>query len=173
MKLLICSFLFFSLSWSQQLEFQYSNQQLNVYNSLINDVPLFTQNFDDQVSAAIPFTPFTMGGQAYNTLFVSTNGFLTLGQAASNTNYNPISQPPGIPVIAPFACNLESANNNARISYQIVNGFNNVPQCIIVQWSNVRRVGMQGETLSFQAKLNFTSVFCLVLCDELLFITLS
>jgi gliding motility-associated-like protein len=158
MKLLICSFLFFSLSWSQQLEFQYSNQQLNVYNSLINDVPLFTQNFDDQVSAAIPFTPFTMGGQAYNTLFVSTNGFLTLGQAASNTNYNPISQPPGIPVIAPFACNLESANNNARISYQIVNGFNNVPQCIIVQWSNVRRVGMQGETLSFQAKLNFTSV---------------
>lgn len=146
------------ISWNQQLEFQYSNQQLNVYNSLFNDVPLFTQSFDDQVSAAIPFTPFTMGGQAYNTLFVSTNGFLTLGQAASITNYNPISQPPGTPVIAPFACNLESANNNARISYQIVNGFNNVPQCIIVQWSNVRRVGMQGESFSFQAKLNFTSV---------------
>lgn len=145
------------ISWNQQLEFQYSNQQLNVYNSLFNDVPLFTQSFDDQVSAAIPFTPFTMGGQAYNTLFVSTNGFLTLGQAASITNYNPISQPPGTPVIAPFASNLESANNNARISYQIVNGFNNVPQCIIVQWSNVRRVGMQGESFSFQAKLNFTS----------------
>lgn len=154
LKVLLISF----VSWNQQLEFQYSNQQLNVYNSLFNDVPLFTQSFDDQVSAAIPFTPFTMGGQAYNTLFVSTNGFLTLGQAASTTNYNPISQPPGTPVIAPFACNLESANNNARISYQIVNGFNNVPQCIIVQWSNVRRVGMQGESFSFQAKLNFTAV---------------
>ena len=154
LKVLLISF----VSWNQQLEFQYSNQQLNVYNSLFNDVPLFTQSFDDQVSAAIPFTPFTMGGQAYNTLFVSTNGFLTLGQAASTTNYNPISQPPGTPVIAPFACNLESANNNARISYQIVNGFNNVPQCIIVQWSNVRRVGMQGESISFQAKLNFTAV---------------
>ena len=145
------------ISWNQQLEFQYSNQQLNVYNSLFNDVPLFTQNFDDQVSSAIPIVPFTIGGQAYNTLFVSTNGFLTLGQAASTTNYNPISQPPGTPVIAPFACNLESANNNAKISYQIVNGFNNVPTSIIIQWSNVRRVGMQGESFSFQAKLNFTS----------------
>lgn len=145
------------VSWNQQLEFQYSNQQLNVYNSLFNDVPLFTQNFDDQVSSAIPIVPFTIGGQAYNTLFVSTNGFLTLGQAASTTNYNPISQPPGTPVIAPFACNLESANNNAKISYQIVNGFNNVPTGIIIQWSNVRRVGMQGESFSFQAKLNFTS----------------
>jgi gliding motility-associated-like protein len=146
-----------SVAWSQQLEFQYTNQQVNFYNDLTSDIPIFTQNFDDQVSAAIPITPFTMGGQAYNTLFVSTNGFLTLGQAASSNNYNPISQPPGIPVIAPFACNLESANNNARISYQIVNGFNNVPTSIIIQWENVRRVGMQGESFSFQAKLNFTT----------------
>jgi len=146
-----------AISFGQQLEFQYGGQQLNVYNSLPNDIPLFTQNFDDQVSAAIPFTPFTMGGQAYNTLFVSTNGFITLGQAASSNNYNPISQPPGVPVIAPFACNLESANNSARISYQIVNGFNG-PSNIIIQWQNVRRVGMQGESFSFQAKLNFTTV---------------
>jgi gliding motility-associated-like protein len=157
-RVFILVLMYGSVAWSQQLEFQYSNQQLNVYNSLTNDIPLFTQNFDDQVSAAIPFTPFTMGGQAYNTLFVSTNGFLTLGQAASSNNYNPISQPPGMPVIAPFACNLESANNNARISYAIVTGFNNVPLYIIVQWSNVRRVGMQGESFSFQAKLNFTAV---------------
>lgn len=146
-----------SVAWPQQLEFQYTNQQVNFYNDLTSDTPIFTQNFDDQVSAAIPITPFTMGGQAYNTLFVSTNGFLTLGQAASSNNYNPISQPPGIPVIAPFTCNLESANNNARISYQIVNGFNNVPTSIIIQWENVRRVGMQGESFSFQAKLNFTT----------------
>ena len=145
------------ISWNQQLEFQYTNQQVNVYNDLTNDVPLFTQNFDDQVSSAIPIVPFTIGGQAYNTLFVSTNGFFTLGQAASTTNYNPISQPPGTPVVAPFACNLESANNNARISYQIINGFNNAPTSIIIQWKNVRRLGMQGESFSFQAKLNFTS----------------
>jgi gliding motility-associated-like protein len=146
-----------SVAWSQDLEFQYTSQQLNVYNDLTNDVPLFTQNFDDQVSSAIPIVPFTIGGQAYNTLFISANGFLTLGQAVSTTNYNPISQPPGTPVIAPFACNLESANNNAIISYQIVNGFNNVPTSIIIQWKNVRRLGMQGESFSFQAKLNFTS----------------
>ena len=156
-KLLILVFLVSSVAWSQQLEFQYTSQQLNVYNDLTNDVPLFTQNFDDQVSSAIPIVPFTIGGQAYNTLFISANGFLTLGQAVSTTNYNPISQPPGTPVIAPFACNLESANNNARISYQIVNGFNNVPTSIIIQWKNVRRLGMQGESFSFQAKLNFTS----------------
>jgi hypothetical protein len=145
-KLVLFIFLFSSVSWSQQLEFQYTSQQLNVYNSLTNDTPIFTQNFDDQVSAAIPITPFTIGGQAYNTLFVSTNGFITLGQAASSTNYNPISQPPGMPVIAPFAGNLESANNNARISYQIVTSFNNVPTSIIIQWKNVRRFGMQGES---------------------------
>ncbi len=156
-RVFILVLMYCSVAWSQQLEFQYTNQQVNFYNDLTSDTPIFTQNFDDQVSAAIPITPFTMGGQAYNTLFVSTNGFLTLGQAASSNNYNPISQPPGIPVIAPFACNLESANNNARISYQIVNGFNNVPTSIIIQWENVRRVGMQGESFSFQAKLNFTT----------------
>lgn len=156
-KSLIIVFLVSSVTWSQQLEFQYTNQQVNVYNDLTNDIPLFTQNFDDQVSAAIPITPFTIGGQAYNTLFVSTNGFITLGQAASSTNYNPISQTPGVPVIAPFAGNLESANNNARISYSIVTSFNNVPTSIIIQWKNVRRFGMQGESFSFQAKLNFTS----------------
>ena len=156
-RVFILVLMYCSVAWSQQLEFQYTNQQVNFYNDLTSDIPIFTQNFDDQVSAAISITPFTMGGQAYNTLFVSTNGLLTLGQAASSNNYNPISQPPGIPVIAPFACNLESANNNARISYQIVNGFNNVPTSIIIQWENVRRVGMQGESFSFQAKLNFTS----------------
>ena len=156
-KSLIIVLLISSVTWSQQLEFQYTNQQVNVYNDLTNDVPLFTQNFDDQVSSAIPIVPFTIGGQAYNTLFVSANGFLTLGQAASTTNYNPISQPPGTPVVAPFACNLESANSNARVSYQIVNGFNNAPTSIIIQWKNVRRFGMQGESFSFQAKLNFTS----------------
>jgi hypothetical protein len=144
--LLTIFFAMCGLSWSQQLEFQYTNQQLNVYNDLTNDIPLFTQNFDDQVSGAIPIVPFTIGGQAYNTLFVSTNGFVTLGQAASTTNYNPISQPQGMPVIAPFAGNLESANNTARISYQILNGFNNVPYSIIIQWKNVRRIGMQGES---------------------------
>jgi len=143
--------------WSQQLEFQYTSQQLNVYNTLTNDIPLFTQNFDDQVSSAIPIVPFTIGGQAYNTLFVSTNGFITLGQAASTTNYNPISQPQGMPVIAPFAGNLESANNTARISYIMLTGFGNVPYGIIIQWKNVRRIGMQGESFSFQAQLKFTS----------------
>jgi gliding motility-associated-like protein len=159
MRVIFISIIFMlsGYSWSQQLEFLYTNQQVNTYNSLFSDTPLFTQNFDDQVSAAIPIVPFTIGGQAYNTLFVSTNGFITLGQAASTANYNPISQPPGMPVIAPFACNLESANNNARISYQILNGFNNVPTSIIIQWKNVRRFGVQGESFSFQAKLNFTS----------------
>ena len=139
MKTTLLSILFLlrGFCWAQQLEFQYTSQQLNVYNSLTTDIPIFTQNFDDQVSGAIPIVPFTIGGQAYNMLFVSANGFLTLGQAASTTNYNPISQPPGTPVVAPFACNLESANNNARISYQIINGFNNAPTSIIIQWKKI------------------------------------
>ena len=136
-KLLLIVSLIGYVALAQQLEFQYSNQQLNVYNSLTTDIPIFTQNFDDQVSGAIPIVPFTIGGQAYNTLFVSTNGFISLGQASGSTNYNPISQPPGMPIIAPFAGNLESANNTARISYTVVNGFNNVPTSIIIQWKNI------------------------------------
>jgi len=140
----------FSLK-AQVLDFNYAFQQTGVYNNLVTDIPVFTQNFDDQVSAAIAITPFTMGGQAYNTLHVSTNGFITLGQAPSTSNYLPISQPPGVPVIAPFAANLESAGLSSRISYFLNS------QYIIIQWKDVRRVGMTNETFSFQAKLNFTS----------------
>ena len=60
-KLLLIVSLIGYVALAQQLEFQYSNQQLNVYNSLTTDIPIFTQNFDDQVSGAIPIVPFTIG----------------------------------------------------------------------------------------------------------------
>ncbi|MFN5293778.1 MAG: hypothetical protein ACK5BW_09250, partial [Flavobacteriia bacterium] len=63
MKTTLLSILFVlrGFGWAQQLEFQYTSQQLNVYKSLTNDIPLFTQNFDDQVSSAIPIVPFPIG----------------------------------------------------------------------------------------------------------------
>ncbi len=94
----ILIFLVFGLR-SQVLDFLYTNQQITTYNNLYTVVSIFTQNFDDQVSTPITITPFTMGGQAYNTIYVGTNGFVTLGKAAAANNYNPISIPHVVPVL--------------------------------------------------------------------------
>ncbi|ASK32459.1 hypothetical protein CEY12_21280 [Chryseobacterium sp. T16E-39] len=48
--------------------------------------------YDDEVSSAITLTsPFTFGGVAVNTVYISSNGFITFGAAPSTTSYTPLS----------------------------------------------------------------------------------
>ncbi|WP_374461850.1 fibronectin type III domain-containing protein [Chryseobacterium taeanense] len=48
--------------------------------------------YDNDVSAAIPLSsPFTFGGVAMNSVYVSANGFITFGAAPGGTNYTPLS----------------------------------------------------------------------------------
>ena len=48
--------------------------------------------YDDEVSAAIPLSSsFNFGGVAVNSVYVSTNGFITFGAAPGGTNYTPLS----------------------------------------------------------------------------------
>ena len=152
-KKLFCLFLSFSLgavanqSNAQVLDYYYIFQSTDTYTEITNDVTLFSGTFDDGVSAAVPTLPVTMGVEAHTTLYVSTNGFMTLSTAPTANNYDPLSQGISASVIAPFATNLEGVNATSKISYSM--DF----QGIRVQWKNVRRVGYPGESFSFQARI--------------------
>jgi gliding motility-associated-like protein len=132
---------------AQLLDYNYIFQSTDTWTELSGDQVVFSGAFDDDVSAGIPTLPITMGVEPHSSLFISTNGFMTLSTAPSATNYDPLSQGISAPVIAPFATNLEGIDATSKVSYTI--DF----QGIRVQWKNVRRVGYVGESLSFQARI--------------------
>jgi gliding motility-associated-like protein len=132
---------------AQTLDYYYTFQSTDNWTEINNDVVLFSGNFNDEVSASLNIVPFTMGVQGFVNFFVSTNGFITLGQAPAANDYDPLSQGIGAPVIAPFAANLEGIDATSKISYS--NDFSGFR----IQWKNVRRVGYPGESFSFQIKL--------------------
>jgi gliding motility-associated-like protein len=141
--IMICQYALFG----QVLDYNYIFQSTDTWTELTGDQVVFSGAFDDEVSAAINTLPVTMGVEAHTSLFVSTNGFMTLSTAPSANNYDPLSQGISAPVIAPFATNLEGIDGTSKVSYTI--DF----QGIYVQWKNVRRVGYVGESFSFQARI--------------------
>jgi gliding motility-associated-like protein len=132
---------------AQVLDYNYIFQSTDTWTELTGDQVVFSGAFDDEVSAAITTLPVTMGVEAHTSLFVSTNGFMTLSTAPSANNYDPLSQGISAPVIAPFATNLEGIDATSKVSYTI--DF----QGIYVQWKNVRRAGYVGESFSFKARI--------------------
>lgn len=132
---------------AQVLDYYYIFQSTDTWTELTGDQVVFSGAFDDEVSAAITTLPVTMGVEAHTSLFVSTNGFITLSTAPSTNNHDPLSQGISAPVIAPFATNLEGIDASSKVSYTIDS------QGINVQWKNVRRVGYVGESFSFQARI--------------------
>ena len=131
----------------QVLDYNYIFQSNDAWTELTGDQVVFSGTFDDAVSASIPILPTTMGVEPHTSLFISTNGFMTLSAASAANNYDPLSQGISAPVIAPFATNLEGIDATSKVSYTIDG------QGIRVQWKNVRRVGYVGESLSFQARI--------------------
>jgi gliding motility-associated-like protein len=132
---------------AQILDYYYTFQSTDTWTELTGDQVVFSGAFDDEVSAAIPLLPTTMGVEPHTSLFISTNGFMTLSAAPSTSNYDPLSQGISAPVIAPFATNLEGVDATSKVSYTIDT------QGIYVQWKNVRRAGYVGESFSFQARI--------------------
>ena len=132
---------------AQVLDYNYIFQSTDTWTELTGDQVVFSGAFDDDVSAAITTLPVTMGVEPHTSLYISTNGFMTLSVAAAPNNYDPLSQGISVPVIAPFATNLEGIDATSKVSYTI--DF----QGIRVQWKNVRRVGYVGESFSFQARI--------------------
>ena len=132
---------------AQVLDYNYIFQSTDTWTELTGDQVVFSGAFDDDVSAAVTTLPVTMGVEPHTSLYISTNGFMTLSVAAAPNNYDPLSQGISAPVIAPFATNLEGIDATSKVSYTI--DF----QGIRVQWKNVRRVGYVGESFSFQARI--------------------
>ena len=131
----------------QILDYNYIGQIPDSWTELTGDQVVFSGSFDDNVTAAISILPTTMGVESHTSMFISTNGFMTLSAAPTANNYDPLSQGISAPVIAPFATNLEGIDATSKVSYTIDN------LGIRVQWKNVRRVGYIGESFSFQASI--------------------
>jgi len=129
------------------LDYAFSQETQGVYTPLQGDADIYVADFDDVISPAITITPFSMGGVTYNTMFVNSNGFLTLGIGSMFNNYTPLSTGNNAPTISPFGDDLESVDNSSRISYKIDNDGTHI------QWDNVRRYNVAGEVFSFQAHL--------------------
>ena len=130
------------------LEYAFSEETQGAYSPLTNSAALFVAEFDDVISPAITITPFSMGGVTYNTMFVNSNGFITLGQGSMFNNYTPLSTGNGAATISPFGDDLESIDNSSRISYTVDNAGTHV------EWTNMRRYNVDGEVFSFQAHLS-------------------
>ena len=145
----LCAALFFSVASSAQavLEYAFSEETQGAYSPLTNSAALFVADFDDVISPAITITPFSMGGVTYNTMFVNSNGFITLAQGSMFNNYTPLSTGNGAATISPFGDDLESIDNSSRISYTVDNAGTHV------EWTNMRRYNVDGEVFSFQAHL--------------------
>lgn len=112
----------------------------------------------DLVSAAIPLpSTFTYNNQKYNSVYISNNGFVTLGGAMSNGTYTALSTDisPTTPeaVFAGFAANLKNANTTtSEISYETVGSV------FIVQFTDVQgNSGSASQLLNFQIQMNLTS----------------
>ena len=145
----LCAALLFAVASSAQavLEYAFSEETQGAYSPLTNSAALFVADFDDVISPAITITPFSMGGVTYNTMFVNSNGFITLGQGSMFNNYTPLSTGNGAATISPFGDDLESIDNSSRISYTVDNAGTHV------EWTNMRRYNVDGEVFSFQAHL--------------------
>ncbi len=138
---------------AQNLDFFPGYVHQDTWQALIGDTVVLNQGFDDQVIGPISIPNFTMGGASYNELFISSNGFITLGQAALNNEYSPITNGILAPVIAPFAANLAgNASSNSTVSYKLSTS---LQSSLEVQWSNVHRVGHPNESFSFKVNIDF------------------
>ena len=125
------------------------------YTALSSETTLWTTAFDEEISSSITIPGFTMDGTAYTTLYVSANGFITLG-ATPPTLYDmtPISSTSAYSrVISGFGQDLQNAGSGTpKISYNTNDGGE-----IVVQFQDVRRWLVTGEILSFQIRLNPTT----------------
>ncbi|MEJ5105464.1 T9SS type A sorting domain-containing protein [Chryseobacterium sp. MYb328] len=112
----------------------------------------------DLVSAAIPLpSNFTYNNQKYNSVYISNNGFVTLGGATSATTYTGLSSEitptTHEAAFAGFGANLRNANTtSSEISYETVG------TKFIVQFTDVQsNSGSASQLLNFQIQLDLTS----------------
>ena len=116
---------------------------------------LTSGTFDDAILYTTVPT-FFFNGSYYSDMQVSTNGFITLGSAATATTYTPISGTGTyVGAISPFGANLKNATTGTpEIRWAQVNND------IVVQWQDVARQSGGTERFSFQAKIEIGRASC-------------
>ncbi|MBL8002314.1 MAG: T9SS type A sorting domain-containing protein [Flavobacteriales bacterium] len=120
------------------------------YASITGGTVLTSGPWDDQVWTVPLPANLWYAGNWYNTMHVSTNGFISLGTPAASANVTPVSGTDTYAgAIAPFGCDLRSASGTSAIRWQQVGNE------IIVQWAAAQRaVPGNTESFSVQARLN-------------------
>ncbi len=141
-------------SWAQVDTYSFASSS-GTYTPLATETILWSGSFDENISASIPIPGFTMAGITYTNMYVTSNGYVTLGTtvAPSAYYYTPISGTTAFDkVLAPFGCDLENAGSGTpKISYNT----NNAGE-IVVQWQDVKQYysTYAGHRLSFQLRMN-------------------
>ncbi|MDP9960952.1 fibronectin type III domain-containing protein [Chryseobacterium lathyri] len=110
----------------------------------------------DAVSAAINLpSVFKYNGKSYSSIYISNNGFITLGTAPSASTYTGLSTDtiPYEGAFAGFATNLRNANTTtSEISYETVGSK------FVVQFTDLQgNSAAVAQTISFQIQLDLTS----------------
>lgn len=112
----------------------------------------------DLVSGAIPLpTPFTYNNQKYSAVYISNNGFITLGVPAAANTYSGLSSEINSGTyegsFAGFATNLRHASTtSSEISYETVG------TKFIVQYTDVQgNSASASQLLNFQIQLDLTT----------------
>ncbi|MBS1619518.1 MAG: hypothetical protein JST76_13420 [Bacteroidetes bacterium] len=150
--LLLCMIAFRPLH--AQVAYNYTfSQTSGTYTPLAGGTSLYTGTFDDNTSGAQTIPSFTFDGVTYTSMYVNTNGWLTLGVApGTTTNYTPLSSTTPGRCISPFGRDLNQATTGTpSVSWDIVGSE------IVVQWQDVRRYSSSTsvtEKFSFQARMD-------------------
>lgn len=143
-----------SLNYAQVAEYFFT-QPGNTYAALSEETILWSGTFDND-TATVTIPSFTINGNAYTRMTISSNGFLTFGGTApSPSYYTPISGSTAYHVaISAFGIRLQNAaSGTPKVSYHT-----NVGGEIVVQWQDVRRQAWSGsEVVNFQVRLNPSS----------------
>lgn len=118
------------------------------YYSLSTDGPV-----DDIALISVPIPAFVFNCITYNTLTITTNGFIAFGNpsAGLSTIYTPMATTPAASggIVSVMGVNLVSATTGSPEirAQQIGNEF-------IIQWKNFKRFNVTTEVLNFQIRLN-------------------
>jgi hypothetical protein len=105
--------------------------------------------FDDGIIYTTVPT-FFFNGSYYSDMHVSTNGFITVGAAATGTTYTPISGTGTyLGAISPFGANLKNATSGTpEIRWE------QVGTELVIQWRDVARQLGVNERFSFQTRID-------------------
>ena len=111
----------------------------------------------DELSVDYSLTPVPVGGTTTDYITVFDNGFIELVPTGFTPAYGSVSNPvsgdlTGPFTIAPFGADLEAAETGSPALKIVTTGSE-----IIAEWDDVRRKGVSGEKISFQARINITT----------------